>query len=296
LDFPAQLEQGGTLSAYITAAPEAVLGRESTELRREGTALLVKLLDTAESLSVQIHPDDHYRGLKPGECGKPESWYVVAAEPGAGLYLGFHSGVHADDVRRTLERGESLERLLHFIPVQPGDFFVIDAGMPHAIGAGLTLIEPQHVLPGQRGITYRYWDWNRRYDKQGRASESGEPRPLHVDDALAVTDWGRFENSDFVEHIRLRAPPPDASGPAHLTELAGGRGLANQFLAVSRVVGTGSLPLPYRNRLQSVTVLEGAVEVGSLHVERGRSAVVPACAADLSLALKGAHAVVCAIA
>src|SRR5262245_48532991 len=169
-DFPAQIEQGESLSAYIAAAPEAVLGREATELGRGGTALLVKLLDTAESLSVQIHPDDHYRGLKSGECGKPESWYVVEATAGAGLYLGFRSGVHEDQVRRALETGDSLESLLHFIPVQPGDFFVIDAGMPHAIGAGLTLVEPQHVLPGQRGITYRYWDWNRRYDAQGRAS------------------------------------------------------------------------------------------------------------------------------
>lgn len=295
-DFPALLESGEPLTAFIANAPEAVLGRERRDLGRAGTALLVKLLDTAESLSVQIHPDDHYAGLAPGECGKPESWYVVEAAPGAGLYLGFRAGVEAAQVRAALEQGASLEPLLHFIPVQPGDFFVIDAGMPHAIGAGLTLVEPQHVLPSQRGVTYRYWDWNRRYDASGRATPDGAPRPLHVEHALAVTDWPRFRDPSFVAGIHLRAPALDLSGAPRLTHLAGGSGLPSAFLAVSRVSGTGKLALPYRDRLQSLTVLEGQVDCAGVRIERGRSAVVPACAAEATLELASAHAIVCAVA
>jgi mannose-6-phosphate isomerase class I len=295
-DFPARLESGLALTDYIAAAPEAVLGLEHHALGRTGTALLVKLLDTAESLSVQIHPDDHYRGLAPGECGKPESWYVVDAAKGAGLYLGFRPGVQASAVRAALLQGESLEPLLHFIPVQPGDFFVIEAGMPHAIGAGLTLVEPQHVLPGQRGVTYRYWDWNRRYDASGRASAEGEPRPLHLEHALAVTDWARFQSPGFAERIHLRAAAPARDGAPQLTHLAGGDGLASSFLAVSRLTGTGPSALPYRDRLQSLTVLEGRVDCGGMRVEQGRSAVVPACAAQAALELAGAHAIVCAVA
>lgn len=295
-DFPARLERGETLIEYIAAAPEAVLGREYRELGREGTALLVKLLDTAENLSVQIHPSDDYVGLRAGECGKPESWYVVQAEPGAGLYLGFRSGVGEPEVRRALAAGESLESLLHFIPVELGDFFVIDAGMPHAIGAGLTLVEPQFVLPGRRGITYRYWDWNRRYDAQGRASDDGSPRPLHVEDALAVTDWRRFEDPNFVAGIQLRAPALALAAAPVTAALAGPGGLPNDFLAVSRISGSGPTQLPYRQRLQGLTVLEGSVQLGELRVGRGRSAVIPACAADLPLELSSAHALVCAVA
>jgi mannose-6-phosphate isomerase len=295
-DFPARLERGETLIEYIAAAPAAVLGGEHTELGREGTALLVKLLDTADNLSVQIHPSDDYAGLRAGECGKPESWYVVQAEPGAGLYLGFRTGVGEAQVRRALAAGDSLEPLLHFIPVSVGDFFVIDAGMPHAIGAGLTLVEPQFVLPGRRGITYRYWDWNRRYDAHGRASAEGTPRPLHVDDALAVTDWRRFEDADFVAGIQLRAPALALAEAPVTVALAGGSGLPNDFLAVSRLSGTGPAKLPYQNRLQGLTVLEGCVRLAGLSVGRGRSAVIPACAADLPLELGAAHALVCAVA
>ena len=294
-DFPALLADGTSLRDYIAAAPSAVLGREHAR-GRSGTALLVKLLDTAQPLSVQIHPTDHYTGLLPGECGKPESWYVVDRAEGAGLYLGFQPGVEDFDVREALEQGLSLEPLMRFFPVEPGDFFLIDAGMPHAIGAGITLVEPQHVLPGRRGVTYRYWDWNRRYDAAGLPSAQGAPRPLHVEDALAVTDWRRFQHKDFVEHIRLRSASAELSGPPTVATLSGERGLNNAFLAVSRLSGTGRCALPYRDCLQSITVLEGSVQLGELSVGRGRSAVIPACAADLPLVLEAAHAIVCAVA
>ena len=58
------------------------------------------------------------------------------------------------------------------VPVTTGDFFVVPAGTPHAIGGGIVLVEPQRVLPGRRGVTYRYWDWNRRYDASGHASSA----------------------------------------------------------------------------------------------------------------------------
>jgi mannose-6-phosphate isomerase len=294
-DFPALLIDGTSLREYISASPSAVLGREHTR-GRSGTALLVKLLDTAQPLSVQIHPTDDYAGLLPGECGKPESWYVVEREEGAGLYLGFQPGVEEYDVREALEQGLSLEPLLRFFQVEPGDFFVIDAGMPHAIGAGITLIEPQHVLPGKRGVTYRYWDWNRRYDALGLPSAQGAPRPLHVEDALAVTDWARFQRANFVDHIRLRADGVDLTAAPSVAVLSGASGLPNTYLAVSRLCGTGHVALPYRDCLQSITVLAGSVGIGELTVTRGRSAVVPACAADLPLVLDAAHAIVCAVA
>ena len=151
------------------------------------------------------------------------------------------------------------------------------------------------MLPGKRGVTYRYWDWNRRYDAQGHASSQGEPRTLHVEDALSVTDWARFESEGFVDQVRLRAGPADRGSPAGARALAGAPGLASQFLAVSRLAGQGSCPLPYRDRLQSITVLDGSVTIAGLRIERGRSAVVPASAADQPVALDQAHAMVCAV-
>jgi mannose-6-phosphate isomerase len=294
-DFPGRLDDGRLLSEYIAADAEAVLGEEARRAHGS-TALLVKYIDTSEPLSVQIHPDDHYAGLAAGECGKPESWYIVEREPGAGLYLGFVRGTVEADVRARLTEGSSLEPLLRFVAVEPGDFFLIDAGTPHAIGAGLTLVEPQHVIPGRRGVTYRYWDWNRRYDVEGRAHAQGTGRPLHVEHALAVTDWDRVQRDDFITSIRVRAGTPLLSDPPRFTPLAGDGALTSAWLRVGRLAGTGTIALPRLDRMQAITVLSGRVLIGSLAVERGRSAVVPACLAGSEVELQAAHAVVTAIA
>ncbi|HEX5656556.1 MAG TPA: type I phosphomannose isomerase catalytic subunit [Polyangiales bacterium] len=293
-DFPGALEDGRALTAYLGSAPHAILGDEAAR-GRTGTALLVKLIDTDGPLSVQIHPSDDYAGLAADECGKPESWYIVDREPGAGLYLGFQRGVSRAQIEQALREGGSLEPLLRFVPVEPGDFFLIDAGTPHAIGPGLTLVEPQHVIPGRRGVTYRYWDWNRRYDARGVEDASGEPRALHVEHALAVTRWRAVQEDGFVESIRVRAPLLSA-GPAQLTVLAGDGGLASEWLHVARLTGTGRCRLPALDRLQGLTVLAGTVEVGGLRVEAGRSAVVPAQLQGSEVTLHGAHAIVSAVA
>ena len=294
-DFPARLEDGRALAEYIAADPARVLGGEA-ERGRDSTALLVKLLDAREPLSVQIHPSDSYAGLRAGESGKPESWYVVEREPGAGFYLGFQPGTGETDVREALRESASLEPLLRFVAVEPGDFFVIDAGTPHAIGAGVTLIEPQHVAPGRRGVTYRYWDWNRRYDAAGRSDPNGTARPLHVQDALSVTAWERVQADAFIDSIRLRAGTVAPDAPAQVTPLAGDGGLPSDFLRVTRLAGSGSAQLPPIARLQGITVVEGSVQLGALTIARGRSAVVPACCAGAAIELSGAHALVCAIA
>ena len=297
-EFPSVVEQPAgqiSLEAYIASDLRATLGHELA-LGRTSTALLVKLIDADQPLSLQIHPTDAYAGLSDGECGKPESWYVVAHEPGAGLYLGFQPGVNEQDVRKALADGQALRALLRFVEVRPGDFFLIDAGTPHAIGAGLTLVEPQHVLPGKRGITYRYWDWDRRYDAHGNAYEQGEPRALHVEDALRVTDWDRFSEPDFLDQVRLRGPAPDLTQSAQCRILSGDGGLPSPWLLVARLSGNGTLTLPFDQRLTCLTVLQGEAQLGSLVVGAGRSAVIPACASQGDVELRTASAIASAIA
>lgn len=302
-DFPAFLDSGTPLSTWIARDPGAALGDEFTR-GRTGTALLVKLIDTADPLSVQIHPNDSYEGLLAGECGKPESWYVVERDEGAGLYLGFRRGTTERDVRAALEAdardegNKSLKELLRFVPVEPGDFFLIDAGTPHAIGAGLTLVEPQHVTPGLHGVTYRYWDWDRRYDAQGKQDPKGKPRPLHIEHALAVTKWESVQGDDFVPRIRARHGEAQLDAPASCVPLCGPvsvGGIVSNWLAVHRLCGTGSTVLPELSRLHGITVLSGEVRLGTLSVGAGRSAVVPACCAGMEVELDQAHAIVSAV-
>lgn len=269
-DFPSVATDGRPLSTHLEADPEGWLGAGSMDL-------LVKLLDAGDELSVQIHPSDDYAGLGPGEGGKPESWYVLDAEPGAGLYLGFRTGVERGDVEAALDAGADLSSLLYFVPVAPGDQFVIGAGTAHAIGRGVTLVEPQRVSAGRRGLTYRYWDWNRRYDAQGRRDPSGTPRALHVQDALAVTRWEGPREQALLAEIRLRAGVPAVNGPATLEPLAGADGPVRfEPLSVQRLTGSGTLELQAAGHLRGLTVVAGTVQIDGVHVQRGRSAVIPA--------------------
>jgi mannose-6-phosphate isomerase len=112
--------------------------------------LLVKYIFTSEKLSIQVHPNDaeaRERGL-PG--GKEECWYILDAEPGATLGIGLKRPLNAEELRAAALDG-SIEALMDWKPVKPGDFFFIPAGTVHAIGAGITLVEAQQNVD----VTYR---------------------------------------------------------------------------------------------------------------------------------------------
>lgn len=135
--------------------------------------LLVKFLDAADRLSVQVHPDDATAALvNPQWCGKTEAWVILEAEPGSRLYVGLKDGVTREDLRRHLAEGTIAECLHEFEPT-PGDCVLVPAGTVHAIGEGILLAEIQQPSD----ITYRLFDWN-RLDSDSR------PRPLQVEEAL----------------------------------------------------------------------------------------------------------------
>jgi mannose-6-phosphate isomerase len=277
--FPSVLESGEMLSDAIARNPEAWLGVE--DARRYGQCpLLVKLLDADENLSVQVHPADDDDALAHDESGKPESWVVLDAEPGAGLYLGFREGVSREDVEACLRDGGPLDELMAFVPVSPGDAFVIESGTPHAIGAGITLLEPQHVTPGRRGLTYRYWDWNRRYDPSGKRHPQGKPRELHVTRSLEVTRWEAPRGDAFVETCRSAAISM-SDGPVRRERVVDWR-----WFTVERWAGTGELTID-TDRLLALTCVAGHVSIttdaGDLALSKGQSGVVPAAAPRLVL-------------
>ena len=130
--------------------------------------LLVKYLFTSENLSVQVHPSD--LDAPSGHRGKEECWLVLTAEPGAQLAVGFRSDVTSDAMHTAALDG-SIENMLAWRAVSPGDFVYLPAGTVHAIGAGLTLIEVQQ----NSDVTYRLYDY-------------GRPRELHVEAAVGVAE------------------------------------------------------------------------------------------------------------
>lgn len=131
--------------------------------------LLVKFVFTSERLSVQVHPDDAFAAAHEKSLGKTEMWYVLRADPGAQLALGFRETITPERLCESALNGE-IEKLLNWIDVKPGDAFFVPAGTVHAIGAGLALCEVQQ----HSDVTYRLYDY-------------GRPRELHLEKAMQVT-------------------------------------------------------------------------------------------------------------
>jgi len=296
-DFPSRLVDGPTLDEVLRADP-ALLG---VEAELGSTALLVKLVDAADDLSVQIHPRDDDPNLAADESGKPEAWYIIEADAGAGLYLGFRDGVSRQEVETAIDEEGAVDALMSFVPVSPGDVFLIEPGTPHAIGKGVLLLEPQRVAPGRRGLTYRYWDWNRKYDSAGRLDPEGKPRALHRERALDVTRWDRPRGAALLSEVRHRSGPARTRDTARLEILASKTGPArSEQFSLRRLTGTGHLVLIAENRLRSLTVLAGRARLddGATQtiLSSGQTAALPACLGDLQIDLEAAHGVLAALA
>ena len=148
---------------FADAEPGKPVGEIWFEPQAPVDDLLVKYLFTSERLSVQVHPAD-----QPGQRGKTECWLITATEPGAQLAAGFKQPVDAAAMRAAALDG-SIEDLLEWHAVTPGDFVYVPPGTVHAIGAGVSLIEIQQ----NSDITYRLYDY-------------GRPRELHLDEGMAV--------------------------------------------------------------------------------------------------------------
>jgi mannose-6-phosphate isomerase len=175
--------RGTPLPRLLEILGSDLVGARSWEmLARAKFPLLVKLLDAQQDLSVQVHPADAYAiANEGGELGKTEMWYVLHARPGAELIYGLAQGVTPRSFSAAIAGG-TLETQLHRVPIQAGDAIYVPAGTVHALLAGAVVAEIQQ----NSDTTYRVYDWN-------RLGADGKPRPLHVEKAMQVINWGQIE-------------------------------------------------------------------------------------------------------
>ena len=172
----------------------AAFGKELWGKRCEGFEsfpVLTKFIDAKDNLSVQVHPSDDYALANEGQYGKSEMWYVVSAEEGAGLYMGLSRECDTEEFKQRVADG-TVEEVLSFKKVKPGDVFFIPAGTIHAIGAGTLIFEIQQ----NSTLTYRLYDYMRR-DKQGNLRE------LHVDKAMKVSSLSVYEPQSHGENDKI---------------------------------------------------------------------------------------------
>ena len=217
--------------------------------------LMFKWIDADKALSIQVHPDDaRAANLQPPDHGKTEAWVVAAAEPGSVIYAGLKRGFDRAALEREIARG-TCELCLNKFEPKPGDCIFLPAGVVHALGAGILIAEIQQ----SSDTTYRLFDWN-------RVGPHGQPRTLHVEQALEAIDYNHGPVS------------PQAAIP---TSLDGVRRLVTcDKFALDRHVVTGACQLGGDGKCHIIAVLEGDVLLDDEHttapLDRGDVAILPA--------------------
>lgn len=253
---------GRTLADYLAAHP-ADQGERA--LNYGEFPLLIKFIDAAKPLSVQVHPDDDYARRYEHAQGKTEMWYVVEADEGAGIYYGFKEAITLQQMKDAIA-ANTLTEVLNWVPAKKGDVFFIPAGTVHAIGAGLLIAEVQQ----SSNLTYRVYDY-------GRLGADGKPRALHIDKALAVSK---------------RAYPHAESGTEAPVMGPGGESqvlVRCERFTVSRLRVKGVMPEKCgRESFQALLCLEGEGAVlwngQAIGLRQGQSVFLPAGLGAYSLA------------
>ena len=198
---------------------------------------LNKFIDAKQNLSVQVHPSDIYALKNEGSYGKTEMWYIVEAEEGAGIYLGFNRDVTKEEYEQAIKENK-LTDILNFYEVKAGECYFIPSGTVHAIGAGCLIYEVQQ----NSNITYRVYDY-------------GRGREVHVEKALAVSNLNKHEN------ITLNG---EALG-------------VSKYFTVKKLSVSGDKSLKTDGKtFYFLTVVKGSGSIGGLAVQKGDSLFVSA--------------------
>jgi mannose-6-phosphate isomerase len=259
-----RLADGQVLRDVIAADPEKWLGPAHVERFGADPALLVKLLDAGERLPVHLHPDGPFAREHLGtKFGKTEAWIVIAAEPGAQVHVGWRDDVSEATVRGWVETQDQAAMLAALNPlnVATGDAIFVPAGVAHAIGAGLLLVELQE--PSDMSVLL---EW----DGFGVEDEDEATLGLGWDTALGCVE----------RHARDAAPLRGPKGDGAVAELL--PPAASPFFTAQRVAPAGGAA-----RLEQgfavVVVTDGAGTIGDLAVERGAAVLVPHAAGAVTV-------------
>lgn len=228
---------GKTLSEASEIEAESLLGSVPTALTGRRFPLLIKLLDCARWLSLQVHPNDELAAKLEGSghFGKTEAWYVVDAEEDAELLSGLKEGVTHSQIDKAVGNQEILDLVIRR-KVQSGDYLFMAPGTIHALGPGLLVYEVQQTSD----ITYRVYDWDR--PMTGR-------RKLHIKEAIEVLN-------------------PDQRGEVHHIKTKEGEILqenliTSDYFSLNLISGSsGALSMNTRGKsFHALTSLEGSARV-----------------------------------
>ena len=246
---------GKTLGETAEQYGDSLLGSKTTSRTGTRFPLLIKLLDCAQWLSLQVHPNNQLaEELEgPGQFGKTEAWHILDAEPDATLIAGLKPNTAFEELAESIRTGSVIDHV-QYVNVRQGDTVFMPAGTLHALGPGLLVYEVQQTSDW----TYRVYDWGR---------PATERRPLHIEKSIRVT------RADFTAPIT--PSPATGDGTRHtLVEC--------EYFTLEMLSGTSNaIDLDTAGEsFHAMTVIEGKVVLRAggeeVELEKFQTAVVPA--------------------
>jgi mannose-6-phosphate isomerase len=260
---PARLADGTLLRDAIRADPIGWLGRDGGE--PGDTGVLVKLLDAGQRLPVHVHPTRDFASQHLGcAYGKTEAWYVLEADADSAVWVGWREEVDRDRLTKLVEAqdAEAMLALMHRVPVRPGDSVLIPGGTPHAIGAGILLVEAQE--PTDQSILLERINTTAADDEVflGLTREVA----LSVVETAPLTDvWALTRHTDAHVAGLVDVLPSEAAPFFRMELLAPGVDVPSGFGVAVVLSGAGGLK---------------AAHAASLEIKRGETLVIPAASGD----------------
>lgn len=247
--------QGMYFNDYLGAIGKEALGWKCQHYDR--FPILIKFIDAANPLSIQIHPDDEYALKNEGEYGKNEMWYIMDCDEGAYIYYGTKGIISKEELRERIKNNTILE-VLNKVYVHKGDVFYVQAGTIHAICGGILICEIQQ----SSNCTYRMYDYDRR-------DKFGNPRQLHINKAIDVV---RLEVPDILDKDNSE---PDSLGNEKTTLVQCKYFECNKYVVKEEI----QIPID-ETSFRSIIVVEGSGVIAdgeySMEIKRGDSIFVPA--------------------
>lgn len=247
----------------MSVATEKDLGKNSIDM--PFFPILVKLIDSEQDLSIQVHPDDQYALQYENQYGKTEMWYVVDAKEGSYIYYGLKDKVERENLLQLIESGKILDKL-NKVSVKAGDTFMVESGTIHAIGKGVLIYEVQQ----NSTLTYRLYDFKRK-------DKNGNYRELHKEKSAIVSNLEplNVEKRKYREKVLV-----DDNGNY----------LKKSILATSKyfyceqliIKGQVLLKAPI-NTFTVMTVVSGSGKINNITLQCGDSVFIPANSGDFSL-------------
>ena len=268
--FPTEVENGShagdSLQDLLEVYMDELVGEHVYESFGNHFPVLLKFIDAADDLSVQVHPNDDYALENENSLGKNEMWYVMPSSDEAAIYLGWKEEMSPERIHEAIAKGE-LTKYLRRYPVRSGDVAYIASGSVHAMLRNTIVAEIQE----NSDITYRLFDYE-------RVGNDGQKRPLHLKKALDVLNY------EATTKEQLDHPEPRTNGAVNLQQTPF---FTTNLLSLNKTVQRDYAPLDSFVAFMcvagqcTITALDCESPDKTVKCRLGEAVLIPACLNDI---------------